>query len=269
MDQIPLRVNSGEFNITTDVAFIPFVELAVEVGESRTLLSADFLLTSFAENFGLALRLIQNVPEVITTAELKTNVNRDCSPIQDTDYESFALAFTVASGLELSTIAELIVEKGSFAKSFPTLWNHTLWQHSVPFYPALGANVSACFVLSDDAPAASASASASVAFPHIGARDAAAPTGHPASTGVLLAAASAIPTFNVQGLEAYFDKNGQLPTGVDYLQLIRATDFPKKMEAAVLKAAIAESGARSVGDSLARKYWLFIPWVVVFVYHLA
>ncbi|KIP10303.1 hypothetical protein PHLGIDRAFT_11390 [Phlebiopsis gigantea 11061_1 CR5-6] len=249
VDQIPLRVNSGEFNITTDVAFIPFVELALEV-----------------ENIGLALRLIQNVPEVITTAEVKTNVSRNCSPLGNTDYESFALAFTVASGMELSTIAELIFEKGSVGKNFPTLWNHTLWEHDVPFYPALGVNTSACFVLSHDT--VNATANSSVSFPHLGARDAV-PTGHPASTGVLLAAASAIPTFDVHGIEKYFDAHGKLPTGVNYLQLLKTTDFPKKMEDAVLKAAIAESGARAMGGCFSPKYWLFVSWVVGVIFHLA
>lgn len=219
-------------------------------------------------NIGGALRLIQNVPTVTTTADMKQMVNRECKPLGDGDYESFDLAFAVAAGMGLSTIAELVVEKGGFGHDFPTLWNDTLWSDNIPFYPALGVNTTTCFVLSDDAVSVDSSTNATI--PTLsGEVRAVLPGGHPGSTGVLVAAASAIPTFNVKAIESYFDGHGQLPTGVNYLQMLRTTDLPKKIEAAVIKAAVAENGADGRMDDLLRRgYWSFISLAVLIVYEL-
>ena len=56
---------------------------------------------------GATLRLIQNVPQVNTSAGIRANVNRNCTPVGPEDFEFFDTAFSVASGLGLSTVAEL------------------------------------------------------------------------------------------------------------------------------------------------------------------
>jgi glyceraldehyde-3-phosphate dehydrogenase/erythrose-4-phosphate dehydrogenase len=62
----------------------------------------------------------------------------------------------------------------------------------------------------------------------------------PAVTGTLLAAASAIPTFNVSGIEVFFSAHGALPTNVDYSQMLLATAVPDDIKSAVQKAAESE-----------------------------
>lgn len=124
---------------------------------------------------GAALRLVQNIPKV----DMKqVDVNRDCEPIGENDFESFGTAFIVGSGMTLSAEAELVLEKGEFVgQDIPDSWDVQLWDIEVPFAPALGINKTLCFVLSDNTTPGNVTVA-----------------GQPAPTGTLLAAQSAIPT---------------------------------------------------------------------------
>ena len=73
--------------------------------------------------------------------------------------------------------------------------------------------------------------------------------GAPASTGTLLTAASAVPTWNFTKIESFFSANGQLPTGVNYTQMVQATTVPADLQQAVMK--IVSSGSSSATGSSA------------------
>ena len=79
------------------------------------------------------------MPKASVNAGLQPLVNRECKPIGDDDFESFGTAFTVGSGLTLSTEAQLVLEKGNFTGSgIPDNWDWSLWSRDLPFAPALG-----------------------------------------------------------------------------------------------------------------------------------
>ncbi|GJE85183.1 hypothetical protein PsYK624_012610 [Phanerochaete sordida] len=221
VDQVPFRVNGGEFNISTSMALAAFAEI------SFTILDV-----------GAALRLVQNMPKVGMDAALQTGVNRECKPIGADDFESFGTAFVVGSGLTLSTEAELVLEKGEFVgHSIPDNWDLTLWAKDVPFTPALGINTTACFVLADDGASVNLTVTSGKADLDV------ALAGVPAPTGTLFPAQSAVPTWDFNKIESYYSANGQLPTNVNYAQMVQATTVPADLQAAVTKAAKTNSAA--------------------------
>jgi hypothetical protein len=57
-----------------------------------------------------------------------------------------------------------------------------------------------------------------------------------APTGTLLAAAVAIPSFNVAGIQSYYAVHSALPTNVNYTQMLMATTVPDNIKKAVQKA---------------------------------
>ena len=108
------------------------------------------LLRYTAVDVGGILRLAQNVPQITMDSSLLTAVNRQCQPIGPNDFESFGLAFAIASGMDLSTVVEFEIEEGHLTTlGFPDSWEYTLWSYNIPFFPAPGSNETACFVLSD------------------------------------------------------------------------------------------------------------------------
>ena len=178
---------------------------------------------------GAALRVVQNVPKVSTSAFLRSSVNRECNVIGADDFESFSTAFLVGAGMELSTVASLILEKGSFiGHGIPDNWDFSLWSHDIPLLPTLGANKTACYVLtSDDGTDSEA---------HSGKKKRADPLpGIPAATGTLYAAASAVPTWDMPKIESFYKANGHLPTNVNYAQMVKATTVPDDIKSAVDK----------------------------------
>lgn len=176
-------------------------------------------------------------------AALQAGVNRECKPIGADDFESFGTAFVIGSGMTLSTEAELILEKGEFVgHSIPDNWNFQLWGRDIPFTPALGINTTSCFVLSDDGVSVNTTSDSVKADLRVDA----ALVGLPAPTGTLLAAQSAIPTWDFNKIESYYSANGHLPTNVNYGQMIQATTVPSNLQAAVTKAASSSNGAARV-----------------------
>jgi len=239
VDQIPFRVNDGVFNISTTVGFAPYAEIQFTILD-----------------IGASLRLVQSAPQASTNALLQTSVNRDCQSLGPNDFESFSSAFSVGAGLSLGLEAQLILEEGEFVgQSIPDNWNISLYNVDLAFAPALGLNNTACFVLSDDG-----GSSASLLKKRdgdIAARAQESVSGLPAATGTLLAASSAIPTWNMDGIQSYYSANGHLPTNVNYGQMVKATTVPDSIKSAVDSAASA-SGASGLMAKLTSLSQLFL-----------
>lgn len=189
-------------------------------------------------------------------ADLRTTVNRECNPIGADDFESFGTAFVVGSGLTLSTEAQLVLEKGKFiGHSIPDNWDFSIWSHDIPFAPTLGLNESSCFVLSDDGVSINSTNNAELA-----ARVDTALAGLPAATGTLFAAASAVPTWDMNKIESYYSANGHLPTNVNYGQMITATTVPTNLQSAVTAAASAQKHTSAA--PLERVFGSWALWTV-------
>ena len=165
-------------------------------------------------------------------AALQFSVNRDCNPIEADDFKSFGTTFIVSSGLTLSTEAELILEKGEFiGHSVPDNWDFQLWGHDIPFTPALGINTTSCFVLSDDGISVNTTSDSTKSDVHVNEVLA----GQPASTDMLFAAQSAIPTWDFNKIKSYSSANRHLPTNINYGQMVHATTVPANLQSAVTK----------------------------------
>lgn len=200
------------------------------------------------------------------SASLQNSVNRDCASLGPDDFESFGTAFAVTSGLTLSTQAQLVLETGEFVnQSIPDHWDFTLWNHNIPFSPSLSVNETSCFVLADD--------DVTVSSTNLNAtRNGVNATliGLPKPTGTLLAAGSAIPTWNITKIESYYSANGHLPTNVNYGQMLQATSVPANIQSAVTQAATSSPPAttatsHSNGSASVKRISAFLTWVIIFV----
>ena len=196
---------------------------------------------------GGTLRVVQNVPQITMDAAVLAAVNRQCQPIDVDDFESFGLAFGVASSMTLSTIAELELDKGLTDIGLPDSWEHTLWSQDIPFFPAPGSNDTGCFVLTDGGDSASDSNTSQSAT--ASAVRAASPiiVGMPTSTGILFSAALAVPTWDMGKIESFYAANGHLPTNVNYTQMVQATAVPSNISNALNKAAKQSGGTTTIG----------------------
>lgn len=211
---------------------------------------------------GAALRLIQNVPKASTSASIRETVNRACQPLGDDDFESFSTAFELGAGLELSMEAQLVLEKGAFVgHSIPDKWDVSLYNHALPFEPALGVNTSSCFILSSSGLVVTGDDGQTTTL-----------GGVPAPTGTLVAAASAIPTWDVPKIQAYYAAHSQLPTNVNYAQMVQATTVPDNIKSAVSQTAAAQAsetakknGAKRVGEAGGWMSLLGVLGLAVFV----
>lgn len=169
---------------------------------------------------------------------MHTSVNRQCEDVGPNDFESFETAFLVGAGLELSSTASLILEKGKFiGHDIPDSWDFSLWDHGIPLAPTLGVNTSTCFILTDDV------LSANTIVTRAQQLDASPLAGVPAATGTMYPAASAVPTFDIPKIQSYYSANGHLPTNVNYKQMAQATTVPADISAAVTSAAAAQKSA--------------------------
>ncbi|KAJ7138828.1 hypothetical protein C8R46DRAFT_1320864 [Mycena filopes] len=166
----------------------------------------------------LEARIGLNTPEVTANATLLTNVNRDCQPVGPTDFESFTSALTFGAGASLSIQGET---KGLFVPDVDI----PLFTQNVSFGSIPAPSAPGCFIVADDMPTATAA-------------------GQVAPTGTLRAAAAAVPTFDLQKIEAYYSANGALPTNVNYTQLVQATAVPENLKAAVSQVVGKNSNAR-------------------------
>lgn len=188
---------------------------------------------------GAVLRINQNLPLVSATASLHTSVTRTCDTVGPDDFESFGTAFLVGAGMEISTVAELLLEKGLFSdQNIPDSWGIKVFSHDLPLAPTLGVNTSTCFVLSDDGLHTNTTVnttSAQVLNQVV--------PGVPAPTGTMYPAAIAVPTWDMAKIESYYSANGHLPTNVNYDQMVQATTVPTVIQAAISSAASEQAAS--------------------------
>ncbi|KAJ7204948.1 hypothetical protein GGX14DRAFT_459016 [Mycena pura] len=199
-DVHPFRVNGGTFSVTGDLSFSPFLEATLQVGDTLSPTARVYI----------------NAPSVHAAANISKNVNRQCEAVGPNDFEFFDSALTFGASLNVSV--EGTLSGAPFDDHDMIFYSKAL---SFGNFPSLTAPL--CMVIVDDD--ASATSTSSLAGQVI------------APTGTLLAAAAAIPSFNVAGIQSYYSANGALPTGVNYTQMAEATTVPDDIKKAVQKKA--------------------------------
>ncbi|KAF7360944.1 hypothetical protein MSAN_01124500 [Mycena sanguinolenta] len=202
----PFKLNSGSFSVTAGISLSPFIDATIQVGSGN----------------GSSARLYLDTPHISGTATLAANVNRECQSLGPDDFESFADAFTFGAGVNIS------LEANSSGALFPN-FDKVLLTKGFPFGTLPTVDDPKCMVFADDSTAGSNDANSIASL-------------LPAVTGTLLPAASAIPTFNIPGIESYYSAHsGTLPTNVNYIQMLQATTVPTDILPAVQKAAAAQA----------------------------
>ncbi|KAJ6526819.1 hypothetical protein B0H19DRAFT_1197094 [Mycena capillaripes] len=199
-DVHPFKLNSGSFSLTAGISLSPFLDATV----------------AFGTGAGSSVRLYLNTPHVSGTATAAVNVNRECQPLGDDDFESFAAALSFGAGLNIS------LEGNSSGHYFPNA-DKIFLTKGLPFGILPTLDDPKCMVFVDDNAVDAASNAIAALLPAV--------------TGTLLAAAEAIPTFNVPGIEAFFSAHGALSTNVNYAQMLMATTVPDDIKGAVEKVA--------------------------------
>ena len=222
------------------VSLAPFLELGVTVGGSSD---------------GFNARITQRVPELYVNASEVSAVNRDCSPVGDNDFESFAIAFIVDLGMNLTTIASIDLDLGVLSKLVSGLndsWEKIIYNFNEPLM------AQKCAIIADDGgPVINARR-------QLEGRDNSLSSLAAAATGTLVPAASALPTFNIPKIESYYSANGHLPTNVNYGQMMEATTVPDNIKKA-LQSATKSSGGQKRGFGVGgRCGTISIPFLVVF-----
>ncbi|KAF7325621.1 hypothetical protein MKEN_00411800 [Mycena kentingensis (nom. inval.)] len=155
-------------------------------------------------------RIYVNPPKIHAVANVSSNVNRQCAPKGADDYEFFDSALTFGAELDV-TIDGAVT--GVFGNHDQEMFNQAL-----PFSALAPLATPSCMVIVDD------QKSSDLAGEVI------------APTGTLLAAASAIPSFDIAAVQAYFASHSELPSGVNYGQMLKATTVPDDIKSAVQKA---------------------------------
>ncbi|KAJ7453774.1 hypothetical protein FB451DRAFT_1280774 [Mycena latifolia] len=211
-DVHPFRLNSGSFNATAGLSLSPFLEATLHL---TSLVSATA-------------RLYVNTPHVTGAARLEQNVTRDCQPLGANDFEYFSEALTFGAGLNLSVDATasgaLLPDDDDDSDGDDN--DTPFFTHALPFGDMPTLADPKCMIVVDDL--STASLAGQVVAP----------------TGTLLAAATAIPSFDVAGIQSYYSANGALPTNVNYGQMLQATTVPDDIKKAVEKAGALGLHAR-------------------------
>jgi len=235
------RLNGGTFNMEASVSLSPFIELGVLVSSNK----------------GVNARITERVPQLYINASLMSAVNRDCNPIGDNDFESFDTAFVVDVGLNLTTIASIDLNLGHLANVAgfgEDSWEKILYTLNHPLMNQK------CAIIADDH---GAGLKGLIAGRELVQRDKSISSLIPAATGTLVPAASAVPTFDLTGIESYYSANGHLPTNVNYGQMIKATTVPANIKKAVQQAAKNGGLQRGFGVG-GRCGTIFISVLVIF-----
>lgn len=196
-------INSGAPNLTIGATLEPFIEFDINISPNST---------------GLTARLTQTLPAVEVDFTSLGNVNSDCQPAGDNNFSFFGVAYQVDASVTLETTASVQV------KSLPLLesvgldpapsWDSTLFSHT---FPLLGGNqgntTGNCVVIADDGGnSTSSNATNSSTTPTT--------IQHPAASGTLLAASSAIPTYNISKIQTYYDSHDKTyPPGISFQML--------------------------------------------------
>ncbi|KAF9567099.1 hypothetical protein CPC08DRAFT_746962 [Agrocybe pediades] len=216
IQSIPLKVLSGSLSSTATLTISPFIGIGITlpiVNDGQPLVEA---------------RISQDAPSIVFVANVSTNVNRDCQPAGDNDFETFATAYELSADMTFATHIGIV---GDLADMLPP------WDEDFPhgdfqiFNTSGGKGSSTCFVIVDDSVASTNGSST--------------PLLTAAPTGTLVAAASAVPSFDISKIESYFSASSQLPPNVNYTQLLQATIVPKNIINAVQKTAQAQATAQA------------------------
>jgi hypothetical protein len=210
----PFRLNGGSFEAIAGISLSPFLEANLKIGPGTfAYLESHGILTFFflADFFNATARLYVNTPHVTGASSVATNVTRSCQTPGPNDYETFTTALTFGAGLNVSID---LSGEGSFIDDSDT----SIFTNALAFgdFPTLAAPK--CMVVADDTSTTSLAGQAV------------------APTGTLLAAAVAIPSFNVAGIQSYYAVHSALPTNVNYTQMLMATTVPDNIKKAVQKA---------------------------------
>ncbi|KAJ7446118.1 hypothetical protein FB451DRAFT_1292207 [Mycena latifolia] len=212
-DVHPFRLNSGSFNATAGLSLSPFLEATLHL---TSLVSATA-------------RLYVNTPHVTGAARLGQNVTRDCQPLGANDFEYFSEALTFGAGLNLSidaTASGALLPDDDDSDGDDNNNDTPFFTHALSFGDMPTLADPKCMIVVDDL--STANLAGQVVAP----------------TGTLLAAATAIPSFDVAGIQSYYSANGALPTNVNYGQMLQATTVPDDIKKAVEKAGALGLHAR-------------------------
>ena len=182
-------------------------------------------------NTGLAARLLQQIPKYSVDAAIVTGVNRECQPIGPNDFETFDTAFVVGSDLSLATgvhfgFEGFVLPQALAELGFPVAYDASFFKKDFPLPPSNSTGAPKCIIISDDSPTAASASSL---------------TGVPGPTGTMVLAQSAVPTWDFAKIESYSSANGQLPTNVNYEQMVKATVVPPDLQKSI--QAVATGGA--------------------------
>lgn len=228
---IPLKLQGGSLNSTLTMTISPFIGIGVTppVNNDKPLVEA---------------RISQNAPSIVFAANITKNVNRNCEPVGDNDFESFPTAYQLSADMTFATHVGLV---GDIADVLPQ-WDEEFSHGDFQFFNHTSGQGSSCFVVVDDSSTATTASTAILTA---------------APTGTLLAAASAVPSFDVSKIESYFSANGQLPTNVNYAQLIQATTVPDDIKNAVQKTA--HQGKSAASKSNLSVVYFFCTTLMVYI----
>ena len=166
-------------------------------------------------------------------AAIVSGVNRECQPIDPNDFETFDTAFVVRSDISIATGVHFgpvgLLAEALAALGFPPLtYDTSFFNMDFLLPPSDSAGAQKCIIISDDSPTAANASSLS---------------GVPGPTGTMVLAESAVPTWDFAKIESYSSANGQLPTNVNYQQMVMATVVPPGLQKSV--QAVVTGGASS------------------------
>uniref|UniRef100_A0A8H7XMU7 Gpi anchored protein n=1 Tax=Psilocybe cubensis TaxID=181762 RepID=A0A8H7XMU7_PSICU len=234
LQPIPLRVEGGQLNASLSANISPFIGIGITLP-----VNTDEPLVE--------VRISQEGPAIVFASNMTAAVNRQCEPVGSNDFESFGTAYQVTGDLKFATHVGIV---GTLANDLPDcndvfehgdiqLFNHTGSSGDKP-----------CFVVVDDGNTTTATS-----------KNGALQT--PAPTGTLMEAALAVPTFDVPKIVSYFSQNGQLPTNVNYAQLVQATTIPDSIKAPVQKAAQSQTKTSGSVDRMGLTRYSIVAYSLI------
>ncbi|KAF9478370.1 hypothetical protein BDN70DRAFT_895777 [Pholiota conissans] len=249
----PIRINSGAPNFTIGGVLAPFIEFDINVGAGKN-------------NTGLTARLTQTTPAIELELFSVNNVNSACMPAGDNDFSLFGTAYTVQGTVGLLTTADVQVNDAGLLESVgldaSPSWSATLFQRNFNIFGGTPDANQTCFVVADDGGADKSPAAAPTAT---------APTSsqHPAATGTLLSAPSAIPTYNISKIQTYFDShNNTLPPGITFQMLAGSgQQLPDSLKPSGTSGSGTSSNGANTGSALrssvAKGYFAAVVWMLI------
>jgi hypothetical protein len=171
-------------------------------------------------------RLAVSTPQLKVNAVVLQNVTSQCKAVGPNDFEYFSTAVQFGGGviLEIHTSTD-----GSFLPDIDTP-NLTI-PINITALPSF--DDPDCFVISDD----TAGSSNEVTTGDVGAATV-------APTGTLLAAAVAVPTYDMQKIESFYSAFGTLPTNINYTQMTQVTPFRRILKVRSMRRSMGSVPCR-------------------------